>query len=196
MIGMAGLLMVAGPSPYFPPPDAAAREGCPPLVVPASVGALARDADWLTRELAATGEISLYHLARTGEADVVRFVWIPTFHPTVRVRIEGLGSARPRLIAVQGNERGGRGSPGVGARVDRLLTADEVKAMRALLAPGTLFVPRRDNGVRMLDGAQWLIERVVGRCYSAAIEHSPDSSALRTAGEAMLRLTGWTIDPY
>ena len=198
MIGIAALLLVAGQSPYFPPSDAVAAPGCPPLIAQGSAGPIARNADWLTRELTATGEISLYHLARTGEADVVRFVWMPSFHPTVRVRIEGLASASPRLIAVQGSERGGRGSAGVGARIDRRLTSEEARAMRALLDPALLFpADGRNHGSNDLDGAQWLIERVgKGRCYALATEHSPQSGALHAAGVAMLRLTGWAIDPY
>jgi|GEM_PF-5907013 len=198
MIGVAALLVVAGQSPYFPPPEASAAAGCPPLIARGSAHPIARKADWLGRELAATGEISLYHLARTGDADVVRFVWMPSFHPTVTVRIEGLGSARPRLIAVRGSERGGRGSPRIGAQIDRRLTEAEAKAMRLLLDPAVLFPANGGNhGTYGLDGAEWLIERVAnGRCYTVATEHSPDNGALRMAGEALLRLTGWAIDPY
>lgn len=196
MTAIAALLMIAGPSPYFPPPDAVARQACPPLVAAGSVRPLARHADGLTRELTATGEISLYHLARTGDADVVRFMWMPSFHPTVRVRIEGLGSARPRLIAEQGSQRGGRAWAGVGARVDRLRTPQEVRTIRPLLDASALFVPQANQGVGMLDGAQWLVERAVGRCYTAALEHSPESGGLHAAGEAMVRLTGWNVELY
>lgn len=198
MIGVAALLLVGGQSPYFPPPDASAAPGCPSLVASGSARPILRNGEWLGRELTATGEISLYHLARTGDADVVRFLWMPSFHPTVKVRIEGLGSANPRLIAVQGSERGGRGTAGVGARIDRRLTADETKAMRALLDPAVLFPAKgRNHGNPVLDGAQWLIERVGKvRCYTAATEHSPDTGPLHAAGIAMLSLTGWAIDPY
>lgn len=198
MIGVTALLLVAGQSTYFPPPDASAAPGCPPLIASGSARPVARNAEWLGRELIATGDISLYHLARTGDADVVRFLWMPSFHPTVRVRIEGLGSASPRLIAVQGSERGGRGSAGIGARIDRRLTPAETRAMRALLDPAMLFPANgRNHGNSDLDGAEWLIERVAqGRCYTVATEHSPQDGALRAAGLAMLRLTGWAIDPY
>lgn len=197
MMGFAALAMLAGQSPYFPPPDAVASAGCPPLVVAGSARPIARNGNWLGQELAATAEISLYHLARTGEADIVRFLWMPSFHPTVRVRIEGLASATPRLIATQGSQRGGRGWSGIAARIDRLLTHNEVQAIRPLLDPATLFpADGRNEGSHDLDGAEWLIERVSGRCYIVATEHGPDRGALRSAGEAMLRLTGWKLDPY
>lgn len=198
MIGVAALLLAGGQSPYIPPPGVTARPGCPSLVAGGSANPIARQADWLGRELTAINEISLYHLARTGDADVMRFLWMPSFHPTVMVRIEGLRSASPRLIAVQGRERGGRGSAAVGARLDRRLRPDEVIAMRALLDPGVLFpADGRNHGVYGLDGAEWLIERVAkGRCYSVATEHSPESGALHSAGTAMLRLTRWAIDSY
>ncbi len=198
MIRAAALLLVAGQSPYFPPPDASAAPGCPPLVASGSARRIIRNAEWLGRKLTATGQMSLYHLARTGDADVVRFLWMPSFHPTVRIRIEGLGSTSPRLIAVRGSERGGRGSSGVGARIDRRLTVEETEAMRAVLDPPVLFPEKgRNHGTNDLDGAEWLIERVgKGRCYMAATEHSPDTGPLYAAGTAMLRLTGWAIEPY
>jgi len=196
MIGFAALLLMVGPSPYFPPPDAVAVAGCPPVVAVESRGRLDRSREWLERELSATGEASLYGLAQAGNADVVRFVWVPSFHPTVRVRIEGLASAAPRLIAEQGSERGGHGSAGVGARVDRLLTPDDASAIRPLLDAGALFVPQPNRAIAMMDGAQWLVERAVGRCHTAAIEHSPDGGGLHAAGEAMVRLTGWDVALY
>lgn len=196
MTGFAALLLAVAPSSYFPPPDAVALAGCPSVVAVGSGGRLNRSREWLERELAATGEASLYALALTGRADVVRFVWVPSFHPTIRVRIEGLTSAAPRLIAEQGTERGGHGSAGVGARVDRLLTPDEVTALRPLLGAGPLFAPPPRGAVGMLDGAQWLVERAVGRCYTVAIEHSPDGGGIHAAGEALVRLTGWNVDLY
>lgn len=196
MIGVAALLLVAGQSRYFPTTDAVAVTGCPPMVAVGSGSGLARSREWLERELSATGGLSLYSLAGTGNADVVRFVRVPSFHPTIRVRIEGMASATPRLIATQGSERGGDGSPGVGATVDRLLRPDEVRTIRPLLNAGTLFVPQASRGVRMLDGAQRLVERAVGRCYTTALEHSPDTGGLHAAKEAMVRLTGWNIELY
>ena len=196
MIGFAALFL-AGQSPYFPPPNAVASPGCPPLVHATSARLLTRETEWLGNELAARGEASLYSLARTGNTDVVRFVWMPSFHPTVTVWIEGLASTKPRLIATQGRERGGRGSALVGARIDRRLTVDEAKAIRAKIDPAVLFpATGRNHGTYGTDGAEWLIERVSGRCYTVATEHSPDDGALRDAGNAMLRLTGWAIDPY
>lgn len=196
MIGFATLLLMVGPSPYFPPSDVVAAAGCPPVVAAGSGGRLSRSREWLERELAATGEASLYSLAQAGNADVVRFVWVPSFHPTVRVRIEGLASATPRLIAEQGSERGGHGSAGVAARIDRLLAPDEVKAIHPLLDARALSVPQPHGPVAMLDGAQWLVERAVGRCYTAVIEQSPDDGGLHAAGEALVRLTGWDVVLY
>lgn len=146
--------------------------------------------------MAATGEASLYALAQTGNADVVRFVWVPSFHPAIKVRIEGLASAAPRLIAEQRTERGGHGSVGVGARVDRLLTSDEVTAIRPLLDARALFAPQPRGAGAMLNGAQWLVERAVGGCYTVGIEHSLDGGGIHAAGEALVRLTGWNVDRY
>ncbi len=196
MTGFAALLLAVAPPSYFPPPDAVALAGCPSIIAVGSGGRLDRSREWLERELAATGEASLYALARTGNADAVRFVWVPSFHPTIKVRIEGLASAAPRLIAERGTERGGHGSAGVGAKVDRRLTPDEVTAIRPLLDARALFAPQPRGAMAMLDGAQWLVERAVGRCYTVGIEHSPEGGGIHAAGEALVRLTGWNVDLY
>ncbi|WP_235530450.1 hypothetical protein, partial [Sphingomonas sp. Leaf62] len=49
----------------------------------------------------------------------------------------------------------------------------------------------RDTGVRMLDGSQWLVERVTGHDYKIVERANPNEGPIYTTGMAMLRLTGW-----
>ncbi len=151
------------------------------------------ESDWYSGQLRAAGEPSLLRRAHAGRADSLRFLWLRSFDPAVIVRIDGLGSDRPRLIAVELDGLGG-GEPGtVRRRVMRPLTQVEaVDLRRRLTVQNPLALPIGanpcDGGI---DGSQWIIERAAGHRYKMVNAWSPERGPIHAAGIAMLRLTGW-----
>lgn len=152
------------------------------------------EAESYQQQLGVADEPSLYQRSLHSGGDALRFTWLPTFHPAVMVRVEALSSPRPRLIARRLEGRGGLAASAVADRVDRFLTPGEATALRAFLASSDPFTQREapDTGVRMLDGAGWLIERVSGGDYHVVERSNPENAEpVHATGMAMLRLTGW-----
>ncbi len=162
---------------------------CPNGHVIPAVDAPARD--WYGRIFAKAAEPSLYAKAVRGNADSLRFIWIPTFDPPVTVRIERLRTASPRMVAVRFG-RGGATEPGpIIDRLDRPLSLAEAADLRRRLVasnPLGMASAECDMGV---DGAQWIVERAAGGRYKMIARNSPTSGPIRATGMAMLRLTGW-----
>ncbi|WP_156361397.1 hypothetical protein [Sphingomonas sp. Leaf67] len=185
------LFMIAVQTDYFTSQCERRAFGC--ASGHAGTGITQPHADRYQQPFSVAGEPSLYQRSRLGDGDALRFTWLPTFHPAVTVRIEGLTSPRPRLIAHRLEGRAGFAANAVADRVDRFLTPREITDLGTHLASNDPFMQDevRDTGVRMLDGSRWLVERVTGHDYKIVERANPNEGPIYTTGMAMLRLTGW-----
>jgi hypothetical protein len=189
----AGLM--AAPD-YFGPEMGAARYQCPPAS-PAMMGwagdqPLLSDVyrDWYVRILSAAAEPSLY--ARAAMApDAYRFLWLPTFHEPVVVRLEEAGAGTMRLTAKRLSGPAGFRAGGMVATAESTVTAHEAARLRVLLT-AAMAGPARDCGVAA-DGSQWVVEANVGGRYRLVHQGNPRTGPIREVGNALIALTGWTF---
>jgi hypothetical protein len=202
-VALATSMMLLGPMPqslaaqttYFPPPYPKQIAPCSPS--PKSGGAPVVsefENRWYSKHLLAAKEPSLYEAARRpGGNDVIRFTWLPSFHPPVIVRVEGLRSASPHLIAKQLSGAGGY-DPGVVAKqIDRRLSPVEAVALRHVLLRTNVFdLPALECRGGM-DGAKWIVEGLGKDGYHFVARWSPDDGKVHETGLALLKLTGWTF---
>jgi len=196
LFAMMQMLGSSQPKPgvpvYFPPSLIVPSIPCP-------AGALRSDGvvsefkkGWYARQLAAANEPPLFGAPKN---ESLRFTWLRTFHKPIIVRLVGLQSPTPRLIAKELTGRGGYDPGTIGRTVSRVLTREEAGAIRTLVAR-TRVVTQPVDGCRMgTDGAEWLIESNDRAGYHFIDEWSPEKGAVRETGLALIKLTGWTIDP-
>jgi hypothetical protein len=154
--------------------------------------------DWYSAQLTAAHEPSLYlesKRLRGGLGNTLRFTWLRTFHPPVIVRLEGLGSKSPRLIAKQLSGAGGYAPGTVSKTLERPLSREEARSVeKALGRSDALNIATRLCDMS-LDGAQWIIEEVDANGYHFVDRFSPVSGGVRDLGLTLLKLTGWEFKP-
>jgi len=182
------------PPDYFPADFATPSVRCPYRSTPQPILTEFQN-QWYARHLQAAGEPSLSRAARDGRSAVretLRFTWLPSFDHPVIIRIE-TARGRSRLIVRELAGAGGYSPGEIARRVERALTADEDRALSALLTRTQLFAgPPRD--CRMgLDGAQWLFEGVNAGGYHFLDRWSPEDGPAREVGTFLLGLTGWVF---
>lgn len=155
---------------------------------------------WYGSMLLAAKEPSL-SAANVRPKAVIRFTWLRSFHPPIIVRAEGLGSAAPRLVATHLSGQGGYGPGNIDQHIERPLRADEAATLQAALTEAALFPPSKPEAPLPecapfgSDGAEWVIEVVDSGGYHFTKRWSPTRGGVRSVGLAMLKLTGWRVDP-
>jgi hypothetical protein len=147
---------------------------------------------WYSQDLSVAGEPPLYHAADRG---TVRFTWLRTFDAPIIVRVKGLETSSPQLIAKRLTGKGGYAPGPVEATLKRRLTPVEAASIRTTLARTRIFSAPTSSCRMGTDGAEWLIEGNDRAGYHAVSDWSPDKGAVRETGLALLKLTGWNIDP-
>lgn len=208
MVGRSGValatsMMLLGAMPlplsaqttYFPPPYPKRMAPCSPS--PKSGGAPVVsefENQWYSKQLLAAAEPSLYEAGqRPGGNDVIRFTWLRTFDPPVIVRVEGLRSASPHLIAKQLSGAGGYDPGVVAKKIDRRLSPVEAAALgRVLLRTSVFDLPAIECREGM-DGAEWIVEGLGKDGYHFVNRWSPQHGEVYETGLALLKLTGWTF---
>jgi len=142
------------------------------------------EGDWFSAPLRAAGEPALFDV----RTPTLRFIWLPSFHDEVIVRLDGVGTAKVTMTA---NRIGGRGG---NSRVVRDLTLAERLSLERTLAGAKL----ADQPVRTcdqgLDGSQWLIESTNADGYIFRGRWSPRSGPVHDVGMHLLALTGWQFE--
>jgi hypothetical protein len=149
---------------------------------------------WFSEQLAAAAEPSLAKLAETGPSSgrsVVRFTWLPSFDHSVTVRLEWAPSGDMHLAARMLSGAGGYAPGAVKQKVDRDLTEGERAAVNKLFASLLLWRQPAALCDMGLDGAEWLFEGTDSAGYHFVKRWSPNNGAVKEAGLAMLKLTGW-----
>lgn len=182
---------------YFPPPYPKRFAPCSPS--PPSGGAPVVsefENRWYSEQLSAAAEPSLFEAAGGKASRVgttIRFTWLRSFDPPVIVRVEGVESRSPRLIAKQLSGNGGYQPGSISKQVDRKLLPAEAEILRKTLQRTRIFgQPALDCSAGM-DGAHWLIEGIDRSGYHFVYRWTPEHGQVRETGLAMLKLTGWTF---
>jgi len=183
---------------YFPSNLANSTVTCWSSFLPRFVPVVSRsESEWFSRYLESAGEPPLFELLRPGalSPDVIRLTWLRSFHPPIIVRVVGLNSSSAHLIAKQLSGPGGYG-PGVTSRtVERRLTSAETTRLEEIVATARLTTLPGKGCEIGLDGAEWVIEMVDATGYHFLQRWSPKRGEVRDVGIALLKLTGWRVDP-
>jgi hypothetical protein len=154
-----------------------------------------REAWWYGPHLHAAGERALCVHAQDA-AEVYRFTWLRSFHPTIFIRVEQRGATRA-LHAKQLSGAGGLEPGSVAIDRSRPLSTDEWRRLEQLLRRAGFWDPAAAEGepeVAGLDGAQWVVEGVREGYYHVVDLWSPDPSTkegrYRSVGLYLLELAG------
>jgi hypothetical protein len=160
---------------------------------------------WYTAYWRAAEEPSLYLASRhpsSPYAHSIRFTWLRSFHAPMMVRMDTLSDGRLLMTATKLAGAGGYSAEAPSARIVRLLTSGEQRALEATLSSTTILdQPPVDDSYGGLDGSRWIMEgsspgeyRYINRWSPG--EHAPTNyQKMREAGLFMLGLTGWSLEP-
>ncbi len=155
-----------------------------------------RRADRYSSHLEAAGEEPLTELAADAPGQLhVRFVWLRSFDEPIIVRIEGQAGGRARIEATRLSGAGGYEPGQVEEHLRRDLTSAEFDAFTAMLKNAALSTEAAANCDNGIDGAQWVLEVIDGDKYSFFERWTPEQGSVREVGLAMLRLTGFDLEP-
>jgi hypothetical protein len=153
------------------------------------------EVQWFSEHLASAGESALFPKP-DGTRSVLRFTWLRTFHEPVVVRLQERDDGRQHLVAKRLSGAGGYEPGTVDETVERDLTAEESRALSALLAGLDLqSLAPSECGPPGLDGAVWLFETASNGDYRLYKRRSPGSGEIRELGLFLLRLTRWNNEP-
>lgn len=156
------------------------------------------EADWLSGELSAFGEPSLYRRPPSTPQSV-RFTWLRSFHDPVVVRVDATVEGRLRMTARQhpaGTGFGPKAGDGRARETTRFLTPAETAALQDMVEEVGLFTAPPSGCSCCLDGAQWIIEgNDPQHGYRYRSRQSPDRGLERRLGLHLLALTGWNAGP-
>ena len=206
-LGLLVIALLACDSESVPPARSAAAATTTLIVVPDGAGVPAAECnikegffpgtgiedreEWYGAHLSALGEHPL--CLRPGAPDeVYRLTWLPSFHPSVIVRIDN-DSARYRLVAKVESGAGGY-DPGHLVRDTVLLLSNAERGELTGLLSASRFWREPTTpppyGRAGTDGAQWIIEGLAQRRYHVVDRWSPS----RDGPDARLRqLAEWLL---
>ena len=145
-----------------------------------------------TPDLARLKEPALYEVGTSADTEVVRFLWFPSFHSTVSVRLVRRGGTYS-LVSTQLPPDGT--TPSMLGQDSLRITAAQWVSLTAPLRSDAFWSPEsRPEGMIQLDGSTWRVEAILqGPCR--AIEYwSPEvagqGAELRAFGTRMLDAAG------
>lgn len=181
---------------FFPSYLGKTAKGCsyPAIANPPILGE--SSSDWYSSHLRAAGERPLTELAAEAPEQIaVRFVWLRSFEKPIIVRIEEQADGRARIEATRLSGAGGYEPGQVEEHLRRDLTSAEFDAFTAVLKNAALSTEAAANCDNGIDGAQWVLEVIDGDEYSFFERWTPEQGSVREVGLAMLRLTGFDLEP-
>jgi hypothetical protein len=131
-------------------------------------------AKWYSTQLAALKEPSLFALAKNREAESYRFLWLPTFHHPIVVRV-GLQADGSWILVTKVASGAGGYSPGtLTTNASRQLTVEEVQRFRSKVENGGFWnAPNPINDQTGTDGSQWIVEGVKAGHYHVIDRWTP-----------------------
>ena len=147
---------------------------------------------WYGKQLRAAAEVGLCADADV-HAERYRLTWIPSFHPTVTVRVER-DSGGGNLVAKMLDGAGGY-QPGTVARdTIVMLSPAEWEELSRLVERAQLWSPPPTDNRMGVDGAQWIIEGSRSGQYNVVDRWTPavngPFAGHRALGEWLLRKSG------
>jgi hypothetical protein len=138
---------------------------------------------WYAKHLRAMREPSLWELSKDTSKQSYRFLWLRTFHHPVSARLEvakdGTGQLFLKVLSGQGGYEPGHAILNRNIKVPK----DAVDLFLQLLQKADFWnLPtEQESNVVGKDGAQWIMEGVLGGRYHAVDRWSPDDGPFRKA---------------
>ena len=152
--------------------------------------------EWYSNHLRTMGERALEALP---DSETIRFTWLRTFHRPIMVRIDCGEACTLRAVRLSG--AGGYDPGSVEAEEARYLTDGERQRLNALLVRAEFWDgpdPEYVDPV-ITDGSRWIIEGARGDAYVVWDIHTPEHDRqfrdFKAAGEYLLSLSGFDLDP-
>jgi hypothetical protein len=181
---------------YFPSYLGTTDKGCSYRAI-ANPPILRKSAsDWYSSQLRAAGERPLTELAAGARQQLnVRFVWLRSFDKPMIVRIQEQPDGRARIEAKRLSGAGGYEPGEVEEHLVRDLAPADFAAFAAMVKDGALATEAASNCDAGIDGARWVLEVIDGGKYSFFERWTPEQGGVRDVGLAMLRLTGFDLEP-
>ncbi len=181
---------------YFPEEFGEPSEDCgnPDRPVPI-IGEIERD--WYPGQWRAAHEPSFYELTQceTPPQFALRFSYIPSFDPSVFIRVQSDGNGLS-LIAKQLTGAGGYDPGTLGWSRKVRLTASQAAELRQILASEALFEEPPDTCELGFDGSKWIFEMVDENGYRMVKRWSPREGAAHNLGRFLINLSGWDVETY
>lgn len=150
-------------------------------------------ANWFSKYLWRMQEPSLADLSRRSDFHGYRFLWLPTFHEPVCIRLEidpkGAGVLTLKKTSGQGGYFPGK----LVVNESRALPRQTADSFLKHLGQARFWgagIARVEQG---LDGSEWIIEGAKSRCFRVKHEWSPKTGAFREAALFLLELSGMEI---
>ena len=153
--------------------------------------------EWYPRQWRAAREPSFYLMAgqETSPEFALRFSYIPSFTPSVFIRVQSDGDGL-RLIAKVMSGAGGYDPGTINRSREVRLSSEQAAELRRILAEGELFSEAPDSCPFGFDGSKWIFEVIDIHEYKMVKRWSPNSGAGFDLGQHLLRLSGWDVDTY
>jgi hypothetical protein len=183
-------------SGYFPASYGEPRELCGADVPPwPLIGEV--EEEWYAGQWMAAREPSLFLLSKQKPSPefVLRFSYIPSFSPSIFVRIQRDDEGYI-LIAKRLSEAGGYEPGSIASSKKIRLSPSDVAELKKLLRDEALFQQHAHQCGSGFDGSEWLFEMVDPQGYRLVKRWSPTEGAGLKIGEHLLDLTGWSTDCY
>ena len=153
--------------------------------------------DWYPKQWQAAHEPSFYELTQCGTPPefALRFSYIPSFDPSVFIRVQSDGDGLS-LIAKQLTGAGGYDPGALGWSKKMQLTERQASELQQILASQALFEEPPATCEMGFDGSQWIFEMVDENGYRMAKRWSPSDGAAHNLGRFLIELSGWEIETY
>jgi len=181
-----------------PPPDAGSvAQRCGQVNAPFFSGTmLSSQEDWYGGQLRAMGETQLCEGGGDHVGTTFRLTWIPSFHPSVTVRVITAPDGY-RLIGKILNGAGGYEPGSVAHETTIALSVGDVSILTQRFAEARFWelptIPAPDSTIG-LDGAQWILEGLSAGRYHVVDRWSPEPAgpdgAFRHLAEWLLERSG------
>ncbi len=152
-----------------------------------------------TVTLASLGEPPLRHFSDSTDTEVVRFVWLPSFHSSISVRAIRRGDAHA-LVSARSPVLGDSGPPPPPERDSVRIDAAMWSRLTRPLTEDVFWIPEPlpPAGVIQVDGSIWWVDRLAGRQCRGLRYRSPETvgpgAAMRAFGILMLQAARITPD--
>ena len=139
---------------------------------------------WYAKHLRAMREPSLWELSKDTSKQSYRFLWLRTFHHPVSARLEVAEDGTAHLFVKVLSGQGGYEPGHAILNRDIKVPKDAVDHFLDLLRKADFWnlpTEQQESNVVNLDGAQWIMEGVLGGRYHVVDRWSPDEGPFRKA---------------